>query len=681
MTKLRTGIRTKRFLPLLASLSLLGMLFTGWHASQAQGRGPVVDVLGKPETTPPNAQAYVSVVDASTGRIIDGLSDANFAVLVSEQEVEATASLETQGVAVVMVVDRGGIARRGDPRIENAVNLASDLLDMLNVDGTASADMAALIGIRGRDSGGLTPLVEFTDYDPNAVRNEFEKLRTETVDEVTPLYDGIDRAIEWITENDDAEIQEKLTHRRPIIFAFSDGIDNQFSSESHETIIINKCRENGILLYAVRMEAPGRTTDADNLEALASQTNGLYVTHNQDTEAQVLALFEDVVTQRQSYRVAFPLYRQQGDYEVRIQVLDTPVGDGSDETSVSSPLQLPRITLTSPTPGVVYTVPYSHTPRVEIPLGVELNFPDGIERDPTAIRYYRNGVLIATMTAPPFDTTIDVTDYITQTTETRETQELKTEEFTFAAQADDAYLADAAISPPVNVQVEWEPLPPLTLLQTILQWLGTNWWLLLILAALTVGVLVLLVLLIRTRGEVARKIATRTTGVLKGVTRRLGAAPQRAPGKLVVVQGANMGKEFRLGAQVIKVGRDPQFCDFAMYDEYTSNPHFSIQLEQTQFYIVDEASTNGTRVNGMPIPPHQRVLLQPDAIIEAGQTRLQFKRLGGTTRQLSAQPGTSPPPGGPPAAPPPRQPSSPSRAVQGPRQPKAGERGGPTKIV
>ena len=187
-----------------------------------------------------------------------------------------------------------------------------------------------------------------------------------------------------------------------------------------------------------------------------------------------------------------------------------------------------------------------------------------------------------------------------------------------------------------------------------------------------------------------RHAISSTTGVLKGITKRLGAAPQRAPGKLVVIQGANMGKEFRLVTQRIVVGRDPQFCDFALYDDFASNPHFSIQLEQTQFFITDEGSTNGTRVNGMPIQARQRMLLPPDAIIEVGQTRLQFKRLGGTTRQLGAQPPTaSRPPGPPPPTPPgpaqgaysPTQPASPSRAVQGPPQSGHDQQGGPTRQV
>ncbi len=660
----------------------------GSQVSQARGQGPVVDILGKAETVPPDARAYVSVVDPSTGRTIEGLTDANITVQVSEQEVETSASLETQGVAVVIVMDRGGIARQRDPRIGQAVDLATSLLDALNVDGSPSADIVGLIGIRGQEQGGLTPLIPLTDFDPVAVGNEFDGIRTEAVEEVTPLYDGIDKAIEWLAENDDVDIREKLAHRRPMIVVFSDGIDNQFSSESHETIIINKCLQHDILLYAVRMEAQGRTTDEDNLEALAVQTNGIYTTHSEDTHEQVLSLFADIVTQRQAYRVAFPLYRPQGDYAVRIQVLNTPIGDGSDETSVSSPLQLPKLALTSPDDGVVYTVPYSHTPKVEIPLGVELTYPDGIEREPTALRYYRNGVLIATETVAPFATSWETTDYITQTEETRETQETKRERFTFTAEMDDTYLSEAANSAPVNVEVEWEPLPPRTQNEKMIAWLTTYWWLLVILAALLVGLLVLLIMLVRTRGELARKVATRTTGVIKSVTQRLSAMPQRAPGKLVIIQGANTGREFRLAAQVVKVGRDPQFCDFPLQDPYTSNPHFSIQLEQTQFFITDEGSTNGTLVNGAPVPAHQRVPLQPDAIIELGQTKIQFKRLGGETRRLQDQPPTTPPRSSP---------ASPSGMVQpirrqdrpeGPTQPGQGasypgpdQRGGPTQKV
>ena len=611
---------------------LLFLVVAGW--GYAQGTSPpLIDILGQPENAPPEAYLYVSVVDPETGRFIEGLSEPNFAVTVDGEEVAPQVSTETTGVAVVMVIDRGGIARRGDPRIGDAVGLADALLQKLHVDGSPNADMVALLGIRGRDSGGITPTVQFTDYDPNAVRNEFDRLRIEVVPETTPLYDGIDKAIEWIIENGDAAIQEKLEHRRPIIVVFSDGIDRQYSNEAHETVIIDKCKEHGILIYAVRMEARGRATDADNLEALATQTGGLYITHNEETHEQVLGLFDDFITQRQTYRVAYPVYKERGNYSVGVQVLDTPIGD-SKEVKVEgySALQVPELTLTTPAEGTRYTVPYSQTLKgfveVDINLSVQIETPDGVPRDPEKVEYYANGTLIgSSTTGPDFPFTWRVSDWTTPT------EQAQSEGFTLIASAEDPYLHREMNSDPVTIRVTWEA-KEVPVVEGAVEEARQNWWVILALVFMVLMLLVLFFLLLRTRGEMARRVVTSTTGVLKSVTRRLGPMPQQAPGKLVIIQGANVGREFRLAAQVVKVGRDPQFCDFALYDEYVSNPHFSVHQEQGLFYIVDEGSTNGTKVNSVPLTPHQRIPLEPDAIIEVGQTRLQFKRIGGTTRVL-----------------------------------------------
>ena len=616
----------------LAFGMLLFLVVAGW--GYAQGTSPpLIDILGQPENAPPEAYLYLSVVDPETGRFIEGLSEPNFAVTVDGEEVAPQVSTETTGVAVVMVIDRGGIARRGDPRIGDAVGLADALLQKLHVDGSPNADMVALLGIRGRDSGGITPTVQFTDYDPNAVRNEFDRLRIEVVPETTPLYDGIDKAIEWIVENGDAAIQEKLEHRRPIIVVFSDGIDRQYSNEAYETRIIEKCEEHGILIYAVRMEARGRATDADNLEALATQTGGLYITHNKETHEQVLKLFDDFLTQRQTYRVAYPVYKERGNYSVGVQVLDTPIGD-SKEVKVEgySALQVPELTLTTPAEGTRYTVPYSQTLKgfveVDINLSVQIETPDGVPRDPEKVEYYANGTLIgSSTTGPDFPFTWRVSDWTTPT------EQAQSEGFTLIASAEDPYLHREMNSDPVTIRVTWEA-KEVPVVEGAVEEARQNWWVILALVFMVLMLLVLFFLLLRTRGEMARRVVTSTTGVLKSVTRRLGPMPQQAPGKLVIIQGANVGREFRLAAQVVKVGRDPQFCDFALYDEYVSNPHFSVHQEQGLFYIVDEGSTNGTKVNSVPLTPHQRIPLEPDAIIEVGQTRLQFKRIGGTTRVL-----------------------------------------------
>lgn len=622
----------KRFLHLAIIFVLTGIFLGTWVPGWTQDLGPLVTILGKPDSgsNPPNINTYVSVVNPDTGRSIPDLTGANFSVQVSEEEQQVTINPETRGIAVTMVIDRGGIARRGDQRIGRAVELADSLLSRLNVDGSPTADMVSLIGIRGAEAGGLTPTVIFTDYDPNLIRNEFDGLRTETVPETTPLYDGIDRAIKWLTDNPDAALQEKVNQRRKFIVIFSDGIDNKYSSEAHETRIMDQCNKNGISLYTVRMS--GGPTDEDNLQALAVQTNGLYINHTLDTQEEVLSLFDDIVTQRQAYRITFPLYRAQGDYEATVQILDTPIGDGSDQATVSSRLESPDLTLVPPTTLDV-KVPYSRTLEgfieTTIPFKVQLEYPDGIVREPAEVTYFANSVRIGTSTAAPdYAFEWNVTELVTPT------EEVQSQEYTIAAHAKDLYLESEMVSDAADVEITWEA-EDLSPIVVAIRWASENWWLLLILGILAVGLVILLIMLIRTRGKIDKMPAVKhATQALSTATQRLFGTPARA--KLVINKGANSGREFKLSKSIVKVGRDPQFSDFALYDQYTSNPHLSIILEGDQFYIQDEQSTNGTKLNGAPIQPLQRYPLQKDAIIEVGSTQLQFKRLGGTTRQLGA---------------------------------------------
>ena len=615
---------------IIAGFCLILTLTLVWEAG-AQGQAPVLRILGEPSPGP-ESEMLVSVLDPNTGRSLPDLTADNFAVQLSGEPLPLTGvTAETTGLAVVLVMDRGGIARKNDPRMGQAVDLASALLDRLAVDGSPTADMVALIGIRGRDAGGLTPLVPFTDRDPNAIRNEFDGLRTETVPEVTPLYDGIDRAIEWLTQNPSAPVQAQLNSRRAVIVVFSDGIDRQFSSEAYETVIINKCQQAGILLYAVRMVRG--ETEADNLQAMATQTNGRYIAHDPANTEATLSLFDDLATLRGAYRLRFPVFKPQGDYKVRVQVQGTPIGDAFADTMVTSKLRTPRLNLIVP-PETSITVPYSKTlgafaARV-IPLSVEVQFPDAVTRDPTTVSYYANGALIGTSdSAPTYPLEWPVSAWVTPT------RAVQTHDFTLLARATDPYLETEMASQAVNVRVTWEA-QEVTAAEETKETVKQNWWLILGLGVLTVGLVVLLVLLIRTRGEVARKVVAPAAGAISKMTQRMSAVGP-AYGKLVVVHGSTVGQEYRLASPVVKVGRDAQHCDFPLFDQFVSNPHFSIRMEQNQYFIVDEGSTNGTFVNGVQLRPSQATPLQPDSIIKVGNTQLQFKRLGGETRRMSAE--------------------------------------------
>ncbi|MBN1921972.1 MAG: FHA domain-containing protein [Anaerolineae bacterium] len=620
----------KRLRPIKVVFYLFMLLLLALEIG-AQGQGPVLRVLGEPSPGP-NAEILVSVLDPNVGRSLPDLTADNFALQLSGEAIPLTGvTSETGGVAVVLVVDRGGIARKNDPRIGQAMDLSGALLDRLVVDGSPNADMVALVGIRGRDAGGLTPLIPFTDRDPNSIRNEFDALRAEVVPEVTPMYDGIDRAIEWLTQNPNAQVQAQLNSRRAVIVVFSDGIDRQFSSEAYETVIINKCLQSGILLYAVRMG--GGATDEDNLQAMATQTHGRYAAHEPSNSEATLSLFDDLVTLRGAYRLRFPVIKPQGDYKVRVQVQGTVIGDAFTETTVASKLRTPRLSLNTP-PETSITVPFSKTIdgflERGVTLSVAMEFPDAETRNPDTVSYYANGALIgASSSAPDYPFEWQVSNLVTPT------REIQSRDITFLARATDPYLDVEMASQPVNVRVTWEA-EEVTVVEETKETVKQNWWIIVVLGFLLLGLLILLILLIKTRGEIARKVVAPAAGAISKMTQRLSAAGP-AYGKLVVVHGSSVGQEYRLASPQVKVGRDAQNCDFPLFDQFISNPHFSIRQEQNQVFIVDEGSTNGTFLNGLQLRPSQPVPLQPDAIIKVGNTQLQFKRLGGETRRVSIE--------------------------------------------
>jgi pSer/pThr/pTyr-binding forkhead associated (FHA) protein len=256
------------------------------------------------------------------------------------------------------------------------------------------------------------------------------------------------------------------------------------------------------------------------------------------------------------------------------------------------------------------------------------------------VSYYVNdGLLGKSTTSPNFEYVWNVSDAYSPT------QEVITEKYTVRAEADDQYLGrKITTESPTQISVEWEA-KEVDIIEATTEEVKENWWQIIFLVGLLFGLLVILILLLKTRGEVARKVVARTTSALKGMTQRLGSGGGGpATAKLVVIRGANAGNEYKLSTSICKVGRDPQSCDFPLYDQFTSNPHFSIINERSQFFIVDENSTNGTVLNGSRLAPGQRYSLPVDSLIEAGNVQLQFKRLGGATRRLGGGGDNSVPP-------------------------------------
>ena len=597
--------------------------------ASAQRIGPVFLIHGRPDPVadPPYVHVRMSIIDPEAAQAIGGLSADDFSLREAHADVASFEVLpEDMGMAVMFVIDRGGISAPGDRRIQEATELVRDFVNRLTIAGTAHDDVMAIVGIG--DNGVLGPEENFS-YDPvdkNLVLNTLVVMEAEAVRGGTPLYEGLDEALNLLTKNPDSTIRQVLALRRKVIVVFSDGLDPNFSDEAREQDIIRKAVAAGIPIYAVGM-ARGtlQLTGEANLRKLAVQTDGLYQLHNQALHADTLSLFGRVVTQRQQYVLTYQTRQPKGSYPLDIAV-ETATGAADSTVEFASVLELPQLSLKPLSPaGAEFTIPYSDTLKTESPLtltlGISVASVDGVERTPEWVRYLANGDQIGESRAeaeysldwPVGDRNMPGAAAIV-------------EDFVIRAEAYDPYLQRTYTSDtPIRVRVVLDARPAEPNPEVPVQ-AETNAWLVPLVLALSSGLLLLAFVLLRLRREFVRRASTGGTGALKAITRQLGVAATRSSsGRLVIQKGSNVGREFSLGAPVTKVGRDPQFCDFALYDEFISNPHFTIHLEGTQFYVTDEASTNGTRLNGVVLQPYQRIPLPPEALIELGETRLQFK--------------------------------------------------------
>jgi len=88
--------------------------------------------------------------------------------------------------------------------------------------------------------------------------------------------------------------------------------------------------------------------------------------------------------------------------------------------------------------------------------------------------------------------------------------------------------------------------------------------------------------------------------------------------------GAPHGTQYALSKeQKLKIGRD-QGTDIPVDDEYASKEHAVIWWQDGSFYVQDEASSNGTLVNGQRIT---RQALQDNDSIQIGNTKFVFKAI------------------------------------------------------
>jgi signal transduction histidine kinase len=88
--------------------------------------------------------------------------------------------------------------------------------------------------------------------------------------------------------------------------------------------------------------------------------------------------------------------------------------------------------------------------------------------------------------------------------------------------------------------------------------------------------------------------------------------------RLIVIKGADQGKQFELDESVLSIGRDST-SKLRLHDTEISRRHAEIQRTPEGYRIVDVGSANGTFVNDAQI---KEVALQPGDRIQVGQSML-----------------------------------------------------------
>jgi hypothetical protein len=572
---------------------------------------PEIYLLGEVDSTTavPAVQLRFSVLDGLGGGVEDLDPDS---LDVTEDGIpvdELQLAEETPGLAIVAVVDRGGMVLPGvynRRRWDDAIVVALSLTEVLS-DGTN------LLGLVGVDAGGATAPTATLSTNGQPVIDAL--LAAEPVDEPTRLYDGICAALDVLD-------QPALAERRRVIVVLADSLDNA-STRCSATALRDRARALDVSLFTIQLDTPPESrprnyapVDPTQLIWLAQQTSGRYLRFGDafDHEA-LIAFFGELVTQRTQYALSFVTRSEAGAHQLALRT-ELPDGVAEARTTFSSVLSLPAVRLVAPESGTTFTRSRELTPSLPVFMDVEVSFPDGYARNPARVEYLINGLAVITREQQPYSAEWDAGQVPTGT-------------YSVAARVTDGLLtrSEPLESGPAFIRVTLEAPQPPSQQELTLAWLRANLALLICLP----GSVVLLVGAFLLHRPVYGMLRQSTMRVAENMPAVFGPAR----GRLVLTRGTPLGREFRIVKPVTILGREQALSDIALDDRYVSARHAAIRVDaEGHLTITDEGSQNGTLVNGLRIPPRQAVPLPFDATIRLGDTELVLRQTGSGQPEL-----------------------------------------------
>jgi VWFA-related protein len=314
----------------------------------------------------PSVDIYLTVNDAA-GNFVTGLDESNFKLKEANSVVSPfTASLlqsKSAGLSVGMVIDQSGsmygIMDDAKVAVKDFIDLSSGTQDQFGV---------VSIGSHAYSAVNQVAVVQDFTTDTQLLKSAVDPL---TADGMTPLYDGIEKALE-------------LTAQQPgikAVIAFTDG-DDTYSSKDVDSVIAY-AKTLGIPVYTIAIGYIGSSSEAV-LTKIATQTGGTYTAAASVTDLS--SIYQSLqTTLMQQYKVSFDSALFTGDnacYDVEVTLPDgTQYAVNQCATVPSSP----NISLDAATKDLIATPPAWAS---DLTIGAIVVDPDGDDIADVSL-YYR----------------------------------------------------------------------------------------------------------------------------------------------------------------------------------------------------------------------------------------------------------------------------------------------------
>ncbi len=578
----------------------------------------------------PRVRVQFRAMDAENS-VVQDLSLDQIVLREDDTPIEPSAleRVEDRPVRVIYLIDLGRYANfqtLGLPIVRSAFTQL--------VNGEHFIDDADTVEIRARVSDGETERT-LTLRAPTQSGNEFTASVRSLDFEGTTGSTSIITGVENILDELEAEGSDQPT----FIVVLTHVVDRPSGTEAIQRAreVARRARGQGVRLYAFHTRFDG--SQAEPLKELSGTTGGRYVLleRNVDKSAAVEDVYADIDSQRLAYEL---VYRSPSVVQGARTVTIRPAQD-EDQVAGASTYQVevepPGIELVEPSSGRTFEVQQSENAEGEVILepdsiriqGRVAGWPDGFPREIRSASLLVNGRVVESQDLAPDQDTFSFQWQLPSIEERQLRADLQ------VRVEDELGLRRGSEVSTVTFEVMQEEIGLLAscranFLQSICIALA-----IVPVALIGFGVMAMLgvgLAIFRREGEGRsgreaprgrpEPLHTLVPGQ-EGLADGIGAmgSPGGALARLEVMSGPadQIGTSIPITEYVTVLGRDPEQVDVPFYpneQSSVSGKHATLQLYFGKFYVTDNGSTNGTRVNGqLLVADEPRELSEGDEIV------------------------------------------------------------------